>query len=448
MADSNDNYGSTLAPLIVKDLVIAGVSGGDEGIRGFLAAYKADSGQEAWRFWTVPLPGEPLSETWDGGVLPHGCAATWLTGTYDPELNLLYWPTGNPCPDMNGDERSGDNLYSDSMLALEPETGKLRWYYQYTPHDLNDWDSNQTPAADRRRVSRQPAQTAGAGQSQRLLLRARPDQRRSAAGQAVRREDELGKRRSALTGGPCASTGAEPMPAGTKICPSMAGATNWMSAAYNPQTGLVYVQATEQCDIYTKRPEEWQRGQSFYAGGSRSIPDEPGSRHLRALRLETGEIAWSRAQTGPNRTWGGVLSTAGGLVFYGDDSGAFVAVDATDGKALWHFQTNEDVEGFADDLRGRRQAVCCGGFGERYHRVCAAGRDRRGGVTVTGVCGVTEIYFVGQAGALPHCHSCRKAVSGSTWAAQRAGASAATSATTATTARPPKHPWIRSAYPV
>ena len=340
MADSYDHYGSTLAPLVVKDLVIAGVGGGDEGIRGFLAAYKADSGQEAWRFWTVPLPGEPLSETWVGSVLPHGCAATWLTGSYDPELDLLYWPTGNPCPDMNGDERQGDNLYSASILALEPATGKLRWYYQYTPHDLNDWDANQTPllidAEFHGRPRKLLVQANRNGffyvldRTNGELLLAKPFVEK------VNWATEIG-----ADGRPKRVAGAEPMPAGTKICPSMAGATNWMSPAYSPQTGLVYVQTTEQCNIYTKRPEQWQRGQSFYAGGSRSIPEEPGVRHLRALRLETGEIGWNRRQTGPNRTWGGVLSTAGGVVFYGDDSGAFVAVDAADGKTLWHFHTNE-----------------------------------------------------------------------------------------------------------
>jgi PQQ-dependent dehydrogenase (methanol/ethanol family) len=340
MADSNENYGSTVAPLIVKDLVIAGVSGGDEGIRGFLAAYKAGTGQEAWRFWTVPLPGEPLSETWKGSVLPHGCAATWLTGTYDPELDLLYWPTGNPCPDMNGDERQGDNLYSDSVLALEPDTGKLRWYYQYTPHDMNDWDSNQTPllidAEFRGRPRKLLVQANRNGffyvldRTNGEVLLAKPFVEK------LNWASEIGS-----DGRPKRIEGAEPMPAGTKICPSMAGATNWMSSAYSPQTGLVYVQTTEQCNVYTKRPEEWQRGQSFYAGGSRSIPEEPGVRHLRALRLETGEIAWNRPQTGPNRTWGGILSTEGGVLFYGDDSGALVAVDAVDGKALWHFHTNE-----------------------------------------------------------------------------------------------------------
>ena len=135
----------TSAPLVVNDLVIAGVSGGDEGNRGFLDAYKASTGEHAWRFWTVPARGEPGSETWVGKALEHGCAATWLTGTYDADARLLYWPTGNPCPDYNGDERKGDNLYSNSVLALDPDTGKLKWHFQFTPHDLHDWDATETP---------------------------------------------------------------------------------------------------------------------------------------------------------------------------------------------------------------------------------------------------------------------------------------------------------------
>ncbi len=145
MADSKQNYGATSAPLVVNNLVISGVSGGDEGVRGFLDAYRAETGERAWRFWTVRAPGEPGSETWAGRAAEHGCAATWLTGTYDPEAKLLYWPTGNPCPDYNGDERKGDNLYSSSVIALDPDTGKLKWHFQFTPHDLHDWDATETP---------------------------------------------------------------------------------------------------------------------------------------------------------------------------------------------------------------------------------------------------------------------------------------------------------------
>ena len=145
MADWRQNYGATSAPLVTGDLVVSGISGGDEGVRGFLAAFEPATGEEVWRFWTVPRPGEPGSETWIGKDIDHPCAATWLTGTYDPELDILYWPTGNPCPDYDGSERLGDNLYSDSILALDAQSGRLKWYFQYTPHDLWDWDAQQPP---------------------------------------------------------------------------------------------------------------------------------------------------------------------------------------------------------------------------------------------------------------------------------------------------------------
>src|SRR5262249_40142577 len=145
MADYRQHYGGTSAPLVVGNLVLSGTSGGDEGARGFVDAYDTTTGERAWRFWTMPAPGEKGSETWVGRAIEHGCVTGWLTGTYDPATDLIYWPTGNPCPDYNGDERKGDNLYASSVVALEPKTGKLRWYYQFTPHDLHDWDAAQTP---------------------------------------------------------------------------------------------------------------------------------------------------------------------------------------------------------------------------------------------------------------------------------------------------------------
>jgi alcohol dehydrogenase (cytochrome c) len=138
-------YGGTMAPLIVKNKVIAGTSGGDEGVRGLLDAYDPESGKRLWRFWTIPAPGEPGSETWKGGAITHGCGTTWLTGTFDPGLNTLYWTTGNPCPDFYGGDRLGDNLYTDSVLALDPDSGKLKWHYQFTPHDTHDWDATEIP---------------------------------------------------------------------------------------------------------------------------------------------------------------------------------------------------------------------------------------------------------------------------------------------------------------
>jgi PQQ-dependent dehydrogenase (methanol/ethanol family) len=340
MADWREHYGATSAPLVVKDLVITGHSGGDEGVRGFLDAYKASTGERVWRFWTIPAPGEPLSETWVGNALPHGCAATWLTGTYDPEANLLYWTTGNPCPDYNGDERKGDNLYSDSVLALEPETGKLRWYYQFTPHDLHDWDAQQTPmlidAEFQGRKRRLLAQANRNGFFYALdritgeLLLAKPfvEQLTWASG--------IGP-----DGRPQVLSGGAPTPGGVKVCPAVEGATNWMSTAYNPETRLFYVMALEKCNIYSKSPTPWERGKSYYGGATRDAPDEQGVKYLRAIEVETGKIAWQYPQIGPGNSWGGALSTAGGLVFFGDDSGAFAAVDSKSGKPLWYFHTNE-----------------------------------------------------------------------------------------------------------
>ncbi|MCI0337623.1 MAG: PQQ-dependent dehydrogenase, methanol/ethanol family [Acidobacteria bacterium] len=340
MADYRQHYGGTSAPLVVKDLVISGISGGDEGVRGFLAAYKASTGERVWRFWTIPAPGEPLSETWVGNALPHGCAATWLTGTYDSRANLLYWTTGNPCPDFNGDEHKGDNLYSDSVLALVPETGKLRWYYQFTPHDLHDWDAQQTPML---------IDTEFQGRKRQLLVQAN---RNGFFYVLDRTSGELLLAKPFIEqltwasgigsdGRPQVSSGSAPTPAGAKICPAMEGATNWMSTAYNPETGLFYVMALEKCVIYSKSPAQWESGKSFYGGGAREIPNEPGRKYLRAIDVQTGKIMWQYPQIGPGNSWGGVLSTAGGLVFFGDDSGAFAVVEAKSGKRLWHFHTNE-----------------------------------------------------------------------------------------------------------
>lgn len=339
MADYRLHYGGTLAPLAVNDKVIGGVGGGDEGIRGFLAAYDVETGEEAWRFWTVPLPGEPLAETWKGGVLPRGCGATWLTGSYDAELDTLYWPVGNPCPDMNGDDRLGDNLYTDSMLALDPNSGELKWHYQYTPHDEFDWDANQTPLLLDVEWQGKPRKVlAHANRNGYFYLLDR------VTGELLRGKPFVEK----LTwssgigadGRPMLIPGKRPTPAGNVVCPGLAGATNWMSPAYHPGTGLFYVQATEGCQIFTKREEVWQPGKQYFGGTAKNVPGEPHKKYLRALDLATGDVRWEVEQIGGRGTWGGVLTTDGGLVFYGDDSGAFAALRAEDGKPLWSFQLN------------------------------------------------------------------------------------------------------------
>ncbi|MFN7924397.1 MAG: PQQ-dependent dehydrogenase, methanol/ethanol family [Bryobacteraceae bacterium] len=341
MADGKQNYGSTSAPLVVKDLVIAGISGGDEGARGFLAAYRIDTGKEVWRFWTIPKPGEPLSETWKGKDLEHGCGTTWLTGTYDASLDLVYWPTGNPCPDYNGDERIGDNLYTDSILALDRATGKLRWYYQYTPHDLWDWDSVQVPML---------VDAPWQGQNRKLLLQANRNgffyvlDRES--GKLLRATPFVKKLTWAsgidlATGRPQLLPNSAPSKEGAKTCPAVEGATNWMSTAYSPATGLFYLTALEKCGMYFKAEDTWKPGESYYGGFTKRVPGDNPRKYLRAIDLSTGKVAWDLEQDGPASTWGGVLSTGGGVVFFGHDSGDFAAADARTGKLLWRFPANQ-----------------------------------------------------------------------------------------------------------
>jgi alcohol dehydrogenase (cytochrome c) len=339
IADYRDHYGSTSAPLAVNNLVIAGVSGGDEGIRGHVDAYSAATGERVWRFWTVPARGEPGSETWGGKALEHGCAATWLTGTYDPEAKLVYWPTGNPCPDYNGDERKGDNLYSNSVVALDPETGRRKWHYQFTPHDLHDWDATETPVL---------VDAEFRGRPRKLLLQGNRNGFFYAldrvTGEFLMAEPFVKKLTWASgigsDGRPKLIPGYQPTAEGALACPAVAGATNWPSTAYNPATGLFYLMAQESCNIYSKNAQWWERGKSFYGGGTRRAPNDSAEKYLRALDLQSGRIVWELPVEG-GILQSGVLSTAGGLVFYGDGSGAFVAADAKTGKPLWHFDTGQ-----------------------------------------------------------------------------------------------------------
>ena len=340
MADWRQNYNATSAPLVVGDLVVSGTAGGEQGVRGFLAAYDQVTGKEVWRFWTVPKPGEPGSETWIGRDIEHGGAPTWLTGSYDPELEVVYWTTGNASPNLNGDQRLGDNLYACSLLALAAKTGKLKWYYQFTPHDEWDWDAQQPVVL---------VDTTWEGQPRKLLLHANRNgffyvlDRTN--GQLLLAQPLVKKltwaREIGADGRPVPNPDQRPTPEGTRICPSLNGATNWFSTAFNPATGLYYVQTLEQCAIFTKRPVEWAAGQSFWGGSTRRPPDDTPQKILRAIDIKTGQSAWELPQTGPGNTWGGTLSTASGLVFFGEDSGALMAVDATSGMPLWHFLANQ-----------------------------------------------------------------------------------------------------------
>ncbi len=343
MADWKLNYGATGAPLVVGDLVVAPISGGDEGVRGFLSAYKAATGERVWRFWTVPARGEPGSETWQGDSIDHGGSSTWMTGTYDPETKLLYWGVGNPGPDHNGDQRQGDNLYSCSILALDSATGKLRWHRQMTPHNLHDWDATQTPML---------ADTMYRGKPRKLLMQANRNGffyvLDRLTGELLLAEPFVKNLTWATgigkDGRPILTPGNVPTYEGTRTCPSPAGATNFPSAAFNPERKQFLVFAQESCAIYTKSDEKFELGKSFYGGSSRRSPGDPNDKYLRAIDIETGKIAWEIPNIGGSILASGLMATAGGLVFYGDNSGAVVAADTRDGKLLWHFNTSQSFK--------------------------------------------------------------------------------------------------------
>jgi len=335
-SDYSKGYSITLAPLVINHLVLIGVSGGEYGIRGFIDAYDAATGARKWRFYTIPGPGEPGHETWEGDSWKIGGAPAWITGTYDPATNTTFWTTGNPSPSNRGQGREGDNLYSNSLLALDPDTGKLKWYFQFTKHDEHDYDATQVPVlvddGDRRLIVQ--ANRNGffyvIDRSSGKLLSATPYGRvtwsntKDASGVPIERKE------------------ASPTLTGVPVCPGAIGATNWMSPTYDPQTKLFYVTAREQCDIFSTAPQPYEAGHAFY--GSAYFPNDdaqPFWGAVRALDPATSQIKWELKHLSPS--WSGVLSTAGGLVFTGDAEGNFMALDAASGKILWHFQCGASV---------------------------------------------------------------------------------------------------------
>jgi alcohol dehydrogenase (cytochrome c) len=340
MANWRDNYNATSAPLAMGNLVISGTAGGEQGARGFVAAFDQGTGREAWRFWTVPKPGEPGSETWQGKAIEHPSAVTWFTGTYDSQLGLLYWPTGNPGPDYNGEERLGDNLYSDSVLALDAKTGTLKWYYQFTPHDTHDWDATEPLVLlDAQWQGRPRKLVAQANRNGFFYVLDRTTGELLLAKPFVKKLNwakEIGK-----DGRPITQAFPKTADGQDLVCPSQDGAANWHSTAYNPELGLFYVQTLEKCNVYVSRPVEWEAGKGFGGGASLQVPGESAQKILRAIDIHTGNIAWEMPEVGAGDTWGGTLATSSGIVFVCEDSGMLMAVDAAKGKSLWQFQTNQ-----------------------------------------------------------------------------------------------------------
>ncbi|HEX4028468.1 MAG TPA: PQQ-binding-like beta-propeller repeat protein [Rhizomicrobium sp.] len=323
---------SSMAPMVVGDQVVAGIAGGDSPMRGFLAAYHPDSGKLAWRFYTIPKPGEPLAKTWIGRALTTGGGATWSTGSYDAETGTLYWAVGNPYPDTDPDERGGRNLYTNSVIALDARTGTFKWHFQFTPYDTHDWDATQPLVL---------ADANWKGQPRKLLLSAQ----RSGVFYVIDRTNgqfllakpfvkkETWSRGFEKDGTPIMVAGNTPTVDGTITCPGVRGATNWYAQSFDPQTGLFYVMAAEDCGIYRKT------GKIF---GPNPDPADVGTRLVRALNIQTGDVTWEKLLVGPQETnYTGVLTTAGGLLFHGETGGDFAAVDAKTGQTLWTFRAND-----------------------------------------------------------------------------------------------------------
>jgi alcohol dehydrogenase (cytochrome c) len=346
LAEPAAGYAMTMAPLVVKDKVIVGVAGGEFGVRGFIAAFEAGTGKEAWRFDTIPKPGEPGHESWRGGDWEHGSAAVWVTGSYDPDLNLTYWGTGNPGPDWNPEQRPGDNLYSDSAVALDPDTGKLKWYFQFTPGDPYDYDSVQIPVLANANWNGSPRKLMLWGNRNGFFYVLDRATGKFLAGRPFVKVNWA----SGLdaNGRPILT----PQPPGAPTFPGIQGGTNWYSPSYSPRTGLFYLSTWENyATIFSGVNADYREGQR-YTGGANTSPipgaDNPtGQRQgpvnvytealargaVVALNPETGKQEWKFDMHDVNTS--GILTTASDLLFVGGREGYFQSLDARSGALLW-----------------------------------------------------------------------------------------------------------------
>src|SRR5262245_40466540 len=348
VGDVNLAYSITMMPLIVKDKVVVGVGGGEFGIRGYVVAYDAKPGQEAWQFYTIPAPGGPHNDSWPGDSWKSGAGSVWVTGSYGPDLTLTYWGVGNPGPDWNPDQRRGDNLYTDSVVALDADTGQLKWHFQFTPNDAYDYDSVQVPVL---------ADIQWQGKPRKVMMWANRNGYFYVLDRATG-EFLLGRPfvKVNWTSGLDAKerTVQTPQPFGSPTWPGNQGATNWYPPAFSPRTGLFYVSAWENyATIYRKAEAVYQPGRTFSGGGftvlsptpgaptigiGRPSPinnwtDEVGSGATIAIDPQTGQHKWKFTQFDVNDS--GIMTTASDLLFTGGREGFFYALDARDGKLLW-----------------------------------------------------------------------------------------------------------------
>lgn len=333
-ADVRSGESATAAPLIVKHEVIVGSSGGEYGVRGHIDAFDVQTGTRRWRHYTIPKPGQPGSKSWrKPGAWERGGGSTWITGSYDPELDLLYWSTGNPSPDFDGGARPGANLFTDSVIALDPDTGEQRWYYQFTPHDVWDYDGiseNILFDLNGRKL------LAHFDKNGYLFILDRRD------GELVRVTPfgaptwgKIDRQTGDVT------VRLTPTPQGTEICPGPAGAKEWPHAAYSPQTRLFYVPTIDACGTYKTFPTPFAEGMAYWGGDAPVAPSQVQGGDLKAIDPSTGDVVWR--WHGRNPMVSSVLATAGGLVFAGEPTGEFNAYDARTGRLLWQFQTGSGI---------------------------------------------------------------------------------------------------------
>ena len=334
----------TVAPLVVKDKVVVGISGAEYGIRGYIDAYYAETGEQAWRFYTVPSKDEPGGDTWAGDSWMTGGGSAWVTGSYDPELNLVYWGTGNPAPDWNGAVRRGDNLYTDCIVALDADTGKLKWYFQATPHDLWDWDGVSEPVLIDMEIDGAPVKALmQANRNGYFYVLDRTNGKFLYASTYCEQNWSAGLDEN---GRPTVLPGVSTSEEGTiRVCPGVEGGKNWPPSAYNPNTNYLYVPSLELCGSYHQGRVFYVKGLPYLGSGMTAEKDESGDMmmwgHISAIDVSTGEIKWRHKTNFPQ--WGGCLTTAGGLVFAGDLEGRFMALSAENGEVLWDFQTGSGV---------------------------------------------------------------------------------------------------------
>ncbi|HEX2237900.1 MAG TPA: PQQ-dependent dehydrogenase, methanol/ethanol family [Gammaproteobacteria bacterium] len=329
--DMRAGESATVAPLVVKNLVIVGSSGGEYGVRGHIDAFDVETGQRLWRLYSVPKPGEPGSGTWTGDAWARGGGTAWITGTYDPELDLVYWGTGNPGPVFDGGPRPGSNLHTSSVLAFDPDDGTVRWHYQWTPHDVWDYDGvneNILFEEDGRRL------LAHFDKNGYLFILDRTNGRFVRAVKYGRVTwGEIDPRTGKLT------NRLEPTREGVHICPGPAGLKEWSHATYSPRTGLLYAPVVEACGIFRREPAEFAEGMPYWGGEAEIDAEQWG--HVKALDPTTGREVWSWRADHPMVS--SLLATAGDLVFAGEPNGNFNAFDARTGELLWQFNTGSGI---------------------------------------------------------------------------------------------------------